>query len=123
MPAASKRKAKRQALTDTGSVGEATFALHCKAYKLNPVREYRFHQVRKWRFDFCWPDLMLAVEIEGGIWKMGRHNTPSGMIADIEKYNHATILGFRLLRYTTEQVHLGIAIQEVRAFISRLSGQ
>ena len=30
-----------------------------------PQREYRFDDVRKWRFDFAWPSLMFAVEVEG----------------------------------------------------------
>jgi len=36
-----------------------------------PVREYRFHPKRKWRFDFAWPDCQVAVEIEGGVWRAG----------------------------------------------------
>lgn len=44
---------------------EEAFALHCKANKLNPVREYKFHPSRRWKFDFCWPDRMIAVETEG----------------------------------------------------------
>ena len=48
------------------SQGEEAFALHCRAEKLEPVREYIFHPKRKWRFDFYFPERKLAVEIEGG---------------------------------------------------------
>jgi hypothetical protein len=39
-----------------------------------PTREYVFAPPRKWRFDFAWPDIKLAVEINGGIWNNGRDN-------------------------------------------------
>lgn len=54
------------------SPGEALFALHCKAYGLFPESEWEFAHNRKWRFDYVFPDAMVAVEIEGGTWKMGR---------------------------------------------------
>lgn len=42
---------------------EETLAFHLKAAKLPaPEREYRFDPERRWRFDFAWPDQMLAVE-------------------------------------------------------------
>lgn len=31
-----------------------------------PVTEHRFHPVRRWRFDFAWPDEHLALEIAVG---------------------------------------------------------
>lgn len=95
------------------SHGEETFVLHCRVYLLHPLREFRFHPERKWRFDFAFPNKKIAVEIEGGIWSAGRHNRGSGFMADAEKYNAAVILGWRVLRYTTEMVESGQAIAEV----------
>lgn len=69
-----------------------------------PVREYIFHPARKWRFDFAWPDKKLAVECEGAVWSRGRHTRGKGFIADCEKYNAAALLGWRVLRYTTNQI-------------------
>lgn len=65
-----------------------------------PEREYRFHPVRRWRFDYCWPDERLAVEIEGGTWQGGRHSRGAGYAQDAEKGNTALAMGYRLLRYT-----------------------
>jgi len=65
-----------------------------------PEREYRFHPKRLWRFDFAWPESRIAVEAEGGIFVSGRHNRPSGMANDCEKYNAAALLGWKVLRYT-----------------------
>jgi hypothetical protein len=41
------------------------------------------------------------------------HTTNSGYTKDCEKYNAAAVLGWRVLRYTTSQVHIGDAINEV----------
>jgi very-short-patch-repair endonuclease len=60
-----------------------------------PVPEYRFHPVRRWRFDFSWPSSArggVAVEAAGG----GRHNTDP----DREKLNTAAALGWRVLRFS-----------------------
>lgn len=65
-----------------------------------PEREYRFAPPRKWRFDFAWPALRVAVELEGGVWTGGRHATGAGLIADMDKYNAAASLGWRVLRFS-----------------------
>jgi hypothetical protein len=64
-----------------------------------PEYEYRFHHVRRWRFDYYFKDAMVAIEIEGGIYKYGRHNRASSFWDDAEKYNAAAEMGIRLLRY------------------------
>lgn len=70
-------------------------------------REYRFCN-RRWRFDFAWPDFMVAVEVEGGLYG-GRHTRPEGFEADVEKYNEATRLGWRVYRVTPRMVKSGTA--------------
>jgi very-short-patch-repair endonuclease len=101
------------------SAGEALFALQLRADKLTGwEREYTFAPGRRWRFDFANPALKLAVEIEGGIWSKGRHTRPSGYIGDMAKYNRATMLGWRVLRYSTEQVNTGEAINQVREVVN-----
>lgn len=98
------------------STGEELFALQC-SIELHPVsqpaREYRFAAPRRWRFDFAWPDKKVAVEIEGGTWVQGRHNRGSSIAADLEKYNTAALLGWRVLRYTTAMVKSGAAVAQV----------
>lgn len=69
------------------------------------VPEYKFHPIRKWRFDYAIPTKKIAIEIEGGLWLQGRHNRPVTMIKDFEKYNEAAILGWRILKYTPSQVN------------------
>lgn len=83
------------------SAGEKAFLSLCEQMGVPlPEKEYRFHPVRRWRFDFAWPDLSVAVEIEGGVWTRGRHTRPLGYEADLEKYNTAALLGWTVLRYT-----------------------
>ena len=65
-----------------------------------PVSEHKFHPARKWRFDFAWPEVRLALEVEGGVWTGGRHTRGAGFLKDIEKYNVAACLGWRVLRCT-----------------------
>jgi len=80
----------------------------CEAVGLPmPIKEYRFHPRRRWRFDYAWPEYMVAIEIEGGAWTYGRHNRAKGFINDMEKYNEAVLLGWRVLRYTPKQIREG----------------
>lgn len=60
--------------------------------------EYVFHPTRKWRFDIAWPKFRLALEVEGGLFVRGRHSRGAGILKDFEKYNAATVLGWRILR-------------------------
>lgn len=84
------------------------------------VKEYRFYPTRKWRSDFAWPERKLLVEIEGGAWTYGRHNHPKGFINDMEKYNHASIAGFTLLRFTPQDFDDGTAFEMIaKAFAVR----
>ncbi len=74
------------------------FALLKSAIVALPVPEFRFHPIRRWRFDYAWPDERLALEVEGGIWIGGRHNRGSGFVKDMEKYNRAACMGWRIIR-------------------------
>lgn len=72
---------------------------------LPPVeREYRFALPRKWRFDYAWPAQKIALEIEGGVWIQGRHTRGKGFLEDMNKYNEAGFLGWRVFRATPEQL-------------------
>jgi hypothetical protein len=70
--------------------------------------------LKDWRFDFAWPGRRVAVEIEGGTWTKGRHVQPRGYAADCDKYNHATLFGWRVYRFTTDMVSSGRAIATMR---------
>lgn len=69
-----------------------------------PVSEYQFDDTRRWRFDFAWPKVKVAVEIEGGTYLNGRHVRPKGYQEDCYKYNRALELGWKVLRYTPKML-------------------
>lgn len=68
------------------------------------VKEFRFHPTRLWRFDYAIPEHKIALEVEGGVWTGGRHTSPKGFLGDVEKYNTATLMGWRVLRTTPDQL-------------------
>lgn len=70
-------------------------------------REFRFHPTRKWRFDFAWPEQMVAVEVEGGIWSGGRHTRGQGFEDDCIKYGEATAAGWQVYRATASLIDEG----------------
>lgn len=78
-----------------------------------PEREYRFHPVRKWRFDLAWPELRVAFEREGGSWQGGRHTRGKGYASDCEKYNAAAIAGWLIIRATVDMIRGGLALTQL----------
>lgn len=97
---------------------EALFRLQVAGVAIpQPEPEYRFHPTRLWRIDFAWPDLKLAVEIEGGIWTQGRHTRGSGVRGDMDKYNALAAMGWRLLRFDGEAVRSGAAVMFVESVV------
>lgn len=64
------------------------------------VLELQFDEVRKFRFDWAIPSLMIAIEFEGIMSEKSRHTTKTGYSKDTEKYNLAAISGWIVLRYT-----------------------
>lgn len=73
-----------------------------------PVREYKFHPIRKWRFDFAWPKIKLAVEIDGGTFggtkMLGNHAIGKRYQEDCIKSNAAQLDGWAVLRADREMV-------------------
>lgn len=116
---------KRPAKVKKLSKAEELFAFHCRAHQLMaPEREYLFAKElgRRWRFDFAWPVHRVAVEVEGLAMRMiggqlvcvGRHTTVTGFRADLEKYNTATMLGWRVLRFEQQEIKNGNAVLLVK---------
>lgn len=96
-----------------------SFLIRCSAHNIPaPQKEYRFCPHRRWRLDYAWPEYKLAVEIEGGIWKYGRHNRASGFLSDMEKYNELAIMGWSLLRFTPEQIEMGDAMITIQRWFA-----
>ena len=91
-------------------------ASHCEGFE----REFKFHPTRKWRSDFAWPNDNLLVEVDGGQWVQGTgHNSGTGKERDCEKDAEAVILGYRVLRFTTNMVEDGRALRYIERALGR----
>ncbi|MCG6308971.1 endonuclease domain-containing protein [Vibrio alginolyticus] len=98
---------------------EKTLLFQIKAMGLAlPEKEYRFHETRRWRFDFAYPEQQLAVEVEGGTWAGGRHTRGSGYEKDCEKYNAAALRGWSVLRFTGSMIKSGKAVETLKEALS-----
>jgi len=94
------------------SVGEIEMEYLLRAEGYEFKQEFKFHPDRKWRFDFAWPEEKIAIEVEGGLFSQGRHTRGRGYIGDMQKYNAAVCLGWRVLRYGTAQIN-GNVLQDI----------
>lgn len=109
------------------SKAEETLSQHIQLFGLpEPVREHRFHPTRRWRFDFAWPDLKLACEVEGvtrygknknGSMKLGRHQSAKGIEGDLEKYQEAMLLGWDVYRCSQSMIKKGVAIDTLKTMM------
>lgn len=95
----SRQKSNSAKLTDV-------FTTICKTdLRVECVKEFKFHPIRKWRFDYAIPDHKIALEVEGGVWTGGRHTSSVGFMKDMEKYNTATLMGWRVFRTTPDELY------------------
>lgn len=77
-----------------------------------PVREYAFAGNRKWRFDFAWPQMKVAVEIDG----YGFGHIDYGSLGNAhEKQNRAVAEGWKVLRYTSRQLGARERVEDAAA--------
>ncbi len=109
---------------------EDLLGFQLKAINVPFEREVQFAKEsgRKWRADFVVRQIRiilgshpptpmiippLLIEIDGGAYSGGRHVRGAGYAADIEKFNAAVLLGYRVLHFLPEQVESGVALQTI----------
>lgn len=79
-----------------------------------PKRQWKIPEDNRFIFDFAYPDIKLVIEVDGGIWmKKGAHNTGNAIIRDCKKNNRAVLSGYALLRFTTDRIESGEALNEI----------
>lgn len=80
-----------------------------------PVRQHKFWPGRQFAFDFAWPEVNLALEVEGGLGNpRSGHRSYNGIHRDIKKGNEALLLGWRVLRVTTTDVNEKKVVELIR---------
>ena len=67
-------------------------------------KEYQFHPPRRWRFDYCNREKMIAIELHGGIWSEGRHVRGAGFMRDRDKMFQAQLDGWIVRELCTGQI-------------------
>lgn len=114
---------------------EKLFLFQCRAYELpEPQQEYRFAAeyvgmgkgvrerlklayLKDWRFDFAWPQYMLAVEVEGITKEGGRHQRIGGFNMDLKKYHCAMDMGWTVYRTGHHILKTGESIRLIKKLI------
>lgn len=81
-------------------------------------RQFRFHPVRKWAADFAIPP-DLIVEVDGGTWVGGAHSRGAGQNNDFEKQNAAVLMGYVVMRFTTDHVASGYAADTIAEYLKK----
>lgn len=71
-----------------------------------------FIKGRKFQADFWYPELRLALEVDGGVWMpRSGHTSGAGYTSDRERDVEALLQGIITVRYTSDQVRNGYAIE------------
>lgn len=117
--AVKRKAAEQEARRQLREATRRQFRLRCKQAGLPmPATEVEFASVamgRDWRADYCWEAERLILEQEGGVWSGGRHTRGSGFVKDMEKYNAAAILGYRLIRVQPKDLLTDATLELIRA--------
>jgi very-short-patch-repair endonuclease len=87
-----------------------------------PEREGVLVPGRRFRCDLFWPAAKVICEVEGDVWRGGRHSRGAGMTSDAEKYNLLTILGWKVLRVTSGHIKSGEAVQWIASALNEPLG-
>lgn len=105
------------------SAGEDALGHILDEAKIPYMREWRFHGLRRWRFDFALGHneyiterhnqthlevKRLAIEVDGQF--KGRHRSWADRESDIDKFNQAVLCGWRVLHFTPKMVTDGAAL-------------
>jgi very-short-patch-repair endonuclease len=98
-----------------GNEAEQVLAFQCLADGLTDFeQEYVFCASRKYRLDLAFPTQKVGIEIDGSIFSQGAHSRPLGIMRDM-----LVLCGWRVLRYTPQQVRAGDAIEGLKALLIR----
>jgi len=84
------------------------------------TKEVKFHPTRRWRWDFCNPRAMAAIEINGGVFVGGRHSRGMGQGRDAEKGRLAAYSGWSVIHFTTKCLTWENVKQAVEWFVRRI---
>ena len=99
------------------------FRKHLSELGLAYCTETKFHPLRKWRWDFSLVDSNIAIEICGQIWRKGGHSSGTGIQRDYDKANAGTMLGWRVLHFSSTDILRGRAKMFLALHLAEKLGQ
>ena len=67
-------------------------------------KQFKFSETRRYKIDRAYPDVLLGIELDGGVYSGGHHVRGKGYESNREKDNLAIELGWVVLHYTTNQL-------------------
>lgn len=80
-----------------------------------PEAEFRFAAPRRWRFDWAFPSVKVAIEYQGGnYFGKGGHNSIRGLQNDYEKFTEAALRGWMLILVDSQTVRDKRAVEWVK---------
>lgn len=88
----------------------------CNEHAVTLAFEHHFHPERGWRFDWAIPALKIAIEYEGIFSQKSRHTTVTGYTGDMQKYNAAQLLGWRIIRVTA--IDYKSVLKQLNAYVA-----
>jgi len=99
--------------------GQILLAIHLKELGVLFRQQEPVCPERKWRLDFYLQDYGIGIEVDG--YFAGKHGAGYG--SDNEKSNTATMLGIRMLRFSTNDVKRGKAKQFMEQWLGSGGGK
>lgn len=96
---------------------QVLLAIHLRELGVHTQPEYLFCD-RNWRFDLYSMAHNLAFEANGGKWH-GGHRRGKAIEDENDKLNTATMLGYRVLQFTNEQILDGRAKAWLKEWLSK----
>lgn len=102
-----KKKAENDLDFDFRRFGLPTFVRQFVILKSHQTPRKDLKNIPKvWRFDFCFVEFKLIVEVDGGIWmpEGGAHSHPIDIERNLLKRNDAVRAGFNVLAFTPKQI-------------------
>ena len=87
----------------------------------SPQKEYRPGTAKKFRLDYAWTDVKIAVELNGATWSQKRmgHSSGKGIQRDYVKLNYCQILGWLVIQFDSSMGELYCKEVLTKAFRSR----
>lgn len=103
---------------------KAGLVQQCQVVGLPPlIPEFKMFEGRRFKADFRVGTTRILVEYEGGIFRKTKqgHDSVTGILRDITKYNLCAIDGWIVIRVTAKHVETGQALAWIEAAVKRCS--